>query len=325
MHRSRTSLGTYPQRVRWSFVLLDLDEIVARYKITGIPVLHVGGHYGEEAELYERNGLRDVTWVEANPETIPVLRDHVEPLGHRVIQALLADRATALPFHITSNEGLSSSILELGTHRDEYPEVLVTRSITLRARTLDELCASEQVAEFGLLVMDVEGAQLHVLKGATEELKHVDYICLEVNETPLYRGCALVTDIDAYLADFCRVETVMTPHAWGDALFVRKSVLVRELPHLVPQLSSELQIVKAEKAMINAERATELSRVQSELAALRAQNDAFLASRSWRVTAPLRKFGELVRHLRDRRGRTDGAGGSRNLDKRHDEVSAEAN
>ena len=46
---------------------------------------------------------------------------------------------------------------------------------------------------------------------------------LEVNEKELYKNCGLINEIDAFLANygFKREITCMTPHGWGDALYIK--------------------------------------------------------------------------------------------------------
>ena len=46
--------------------------------------------------------------------------------------------------------------------------------------------------------MDVQGYELEVLKGATETLKHVDYVYCEVNRDEVYEGNAYVEEIDEF-------------------------------------------------------------------------------------------------------------------------------
>jgi len=208
-------------------MILSLDDLVVRHRLSITGVVHVGAHEGREAETYDRNGIAEVTWVEANPQVIPRLRSHVEPFGQRVVSALVTDRPGPTNFNITNNEK-SSSILELGTHKQEHPDVTVARSIVLQARTLDEVVASEKLTGFNLLVMDIQGAELHVLRAAPHVLRQVDYLYLEVNERPLYVGCGLVSDLDDYLSDFSRIDTAMTEHGWGDAFYIRKSILAKQ-------------------------------------------------------------------------------------------------
>ena len=47
-------------------------------------------------------------------------------------------------------------------------------------------------------------------------------IYTEVNTKYIYENCALMTEIDEYLGtfNFHRVETKMTKHGWGDALYI---------------------------------------------------------------------------------------------------------
>jgi hypothetical protein len=64
-----------------------------------------------------------------------------------------------------------------------------------------------------------------VLKGATEVLRHIEAINVEVNFAELYRDCAQIEDIDDMLksAGFARVATVSIAHpSWGDAFYVRR-------------------------------------------------------------------------------------------------------
>ncbi len=207
--------------------MLALDDLRLKYglRITGI--LHVGAHEGQEAEIYARNGVTEVTWVEANPNVIPRLRAHVEPLGHRVVLALVADRSgDEVDFHITNNEQ-SSSILRMEMHQQEYPDVVVTDSIRCTTTTVDDLCALDGIAGFNMLALDVQGAELLALRGAQRVLEGIDYLYIEVNEIHLYEDGALLPELDAYLEEFKRVETKLGPQGWGDALYVRSTVLAR--------------------------------------------------------------------------------------------------
>jgi hypothetical protein len=60
------------------------------------------------------------------------------------------------------------------------------------------------------------------LKGAKETIKYAKALYLEVNEKELYKNCALIGEIDAFLAEyhFKRVLTNMTQYGWGDALYI---------------------------------------------------------------------------------------------------------
>ena len=69
---------------------------------------------------------------------------------------------------------------------------------------------------------DIQGAELLALKGATQSIKHAKVLYIEVYSKELYKECALIHEIDAYLAsfNFKRVLTNITIHKWGDALYI---------------------------------------------------------------------------------------------------------
>jgi hypothetical protein len=54
-------------------------------------------------------------------------------------------------------------------------------------------------------------------------LKNFRYAYIEVNKAELYKGCPMIQEIDAYLADFGfrRVEVKWTNWSWGDAFFIK--------------------------------------------------------------------------------------------------------
>ena len=70
---------------------------------------------------------------------------------------------------------------------------------------------------------DIQGAELSALKGSLKSLVHAKVLYLEVNEKELYKGCALIGEIDSFLSQqgFSRHITVMTRHGWGDAIYIR--------------------------------------------------------------------------------------------------------
>ena len=71
---------------------------------------------------------------------------------------------------------------------------------------------------------DIQGAELKALKGMEEHLSAVDYLYTEVNSDYVYKGCALIGELDEYLQRFglFRVETKWTDCKWGDAFYIRK-------------------------------------------------------------------------------------------------------
>jgi FkbM family methyltransferase len=201
--------------------LLPLDLLVQRYNLRVTGVLHLGAHVGQEAPTYARQGITEVTWVEADPLVFATLEQVVRPYGHRAVNALVSDRDDeSVEFYRTNNEK-SSSLLRMRTHRYEHPDVVVTETLRLRTTTVDTMCARLGIKDFNFMTLDLQGAELLALHGATESLSHTRYLFIEVNTEELYEGCPHVEDLDRFLSNYERVETAMTDHNWGDAFYVR--------------------------------------------------------------------------------------------------------
>jgi FkbM family methyltransferase len=115
----------------------------------------------------------------------------------------------------------SASLLEPGLHLEMYP-IEFEGQQPVRIETLDTIMAAIP-GEFDEMVLDVQGYELEVLKGAVETLKAMRRIKCEVNEAEVFRGCPMVGEIDAFLAPFGleRTETDLHGGCWGDAVYTR--------------------------------------------------------------------------------------------------------
>jgi FkbM family methyltransferase len=73
-------------------------------------------------------------------------------------------------------------------------------TVEIETTTLDEFCTWKEIQEIDFLQVDVQGADLQVLKGAAQQVKqHVMAIQIEVEPSPLYINQPLFADIDHYL------------------------------------------------------------------------------------------------------------------------------
>ena len=177
-------------------------------------VIHVSANAGQERSQYASHGL-DVVWIEPIHEMLESLRSNLAAYPRqRALECLVTDRDDAeYEFHIASNDGQSSSIFALKEHRDVWPDVEFTRAIKLKSMTWPTLLASEGIdpSGFDALVMDTQGSELLVLKGAEPILHHLEYVKTEVPDFEAYAGCCRLADIDTFLtahgfAEFTRNE-----------------------------------------------------------------------------------------------------------------------
>src|SRR5512139_3213466 len=99
-------------------MLFNFDQLVKRWKIKPEGVLHIGASEGQEAEAYLRNGIKKQIWIEAIPEVYEKLKGNLKSNPEaKAINACISDRdGEQITFHIASNGGQSSSMLEFDTH-----------------------------------------------------------------------------------------------------------------------------------------------------------------------------------------------------------------
>ena len=161
-------------------------------------------------------------WVEANPGVFDKIRAALIPYPNQLlIEALVTDvDGSERRFNVTNYDGMSSSVLEFGTHPTFSPDTVWVDHLMLATRTLDSLVA-EHAIDANMLVMDLQGAEGLALKGAQGLIPQLDFVYSEINTAEVYIGCAKVEELDAMLPDFRRVETTPTPHGWGDGFWCR--------------------------------------------------------------------------------------------------------
>ncbi len=198
--------------------------------ITG--VIHVGANSGQERIFYANRNL-DVVWVEPNPEIFIGLKKNLEGFPRqKAYKDLITDKDNEIyTFHIANNDGASSSIFELNLHKDIWPEVSFLHSTKLTSLTLKSFVEKNKIPvdNYQALIIDTQGAELLVLKGAGNLLKKFKYIKVEVADFESYKGCCQVLDVDQFLKingfkEFCREKFASRENggSYYDILYKRK-------------------------------------------------------------------------------------------------------
>jgi FkbM family methyltransferase len=204
-------------------------------------VVHVGAHTGEEVDAYRRHGARRILLIEANPANCAAL---AEAFGAdpdvEVIHAAVTDHDGTDQLLIHTNargETESASLLRLKRLGEIVSTLHTERAVEVPAKTLDRLLEEAGVdgSEIGLLVCDVQGAELSVLRGAPRTLSAAKTVLTEVVLVELYEGAAGEEEVAGLLVsagfyevaglDYELYEGDRRFRAWGDRLFVRETLL----------------------------------------------------------------------------------------------------
>lgn len=125
----------------------------------------------------------------------------------------------------SQNQGQSNSLLKMDKHLEIHPGITLPTTELVNVRRLDSLGLAHK--GYQLLVMDAQGYEGHVIRGAEQTLKQINWIYSEVNKTTVYENCTLVDELDQLLHEFKRVETGdWVGNSWSDALYIRRTLLL---------------------------------------------------------------------------------------------------
>lgn len=204
-------------------MIISVSKLARLWNVAPDGVIHVGAHLGEEAEAYEKNQWFPVLWIEAQEELVIKLQGSLDNKKHSIINAAISNKDDeVLEFKVSSN-GQSSSLLNFGTHKKNYPDTVLSETVRVTTSTLSKIMRGR--SGFNFINLDIQGVELQALEGYQDRLAEIDWIYTEVNYEEVYQHCTQIEDLDTFLEkmDFKRVSTRWCLGlGWGDALYARK-------------------------------------------------------------------------------------------------------
>ena len=210
---------------------LDLKNLFSQNSIIPKGIIHVGAYDGKDIKLYQTLNISKIFFIEANPTVFERLKANTtrSSVDVTVVNYAISNQNGKVTLYVNSMVQ-SSSILPLKHYRDIYPNIKETHQLIVESKTLDNLLEELELSptDFNILNLDIQGAELLALQGATNLLKYIDVVYTKVNYEELYEGCALAEEIDEFLArtGFGRVAIAKPFHpSWGNAFYVRKQVV----------------------------------------------------------------------------------------------------
>ena len=185
-------------------------------------ILHIGANGGQESDMYYNNGNPKVVFIEASPFVMPTLINRIEKYeNQKAIQALVTDRdGVEYDFLCDKNNaGQSSSLFDFQLHKKMFPKVVMGETIKLIGKTLPTVLKENNVnvEEYKHINMDVEGAELLVLKGAVNILNNFETIILEASDFEARKGQPFLKDIEEFMSahNFVKINQRKIHHADG--------------------------------------------------------------------------------------------------------------
>jgi FkbM family methyltransferase len=169
---------------------------------------------------------KNVELIYSNLTTYSVSNIQVVPLA-------LSDKKGQEKFYVSSGnpEELKSPDWDYGNKSssllppDKSTEVLDWLKFdlveTVETNTLHAFCKENQIQLIDYIHIDVQGAELMVLDGASEFISRIKMIWMEVENIPLYKDQPLKTEVELYMHrnGFTKIKDTVN-HISGDQLYV---------------------------------------------------------------------------------------------------------
>jgi FkbM family methyltransferase len=211
----------------------DLRDIAKR------GIIHVGADTGQEVPQYLDYGFKNIILIEANPRSYKALEAKFSRYCNvSLFNYAICDRSGIVDFHIhTSRSGSTepASILPMNRFKQIVKTLHTAETIQVPAITLDCLVETYDIAldGYNFVNIDIQGAELLALRGATKVMPFLDAIIAEVNLIEMYESGALESEIVAFLASqgfekrhavyHTLYDETSTFPAWGECLFMKQS------------------------------------------------------------------------------------------------------
>lgn len=169
-----------------------------------------------------------------------------EPVG-KVFEQLVADTAGGdvkcrqfavsdycgeAVINLTANDESNSLLASPDDGHPLWEQHRTVASEQVAVKTIDAWVAEEGInpADVSILKLDLQGAELLALSGASNLLNHVELIVCEIWHSPGYEGCPLVDEVTELLASKGYKPVALFEHpmgVWGDMIYQRQQAGVK--------------------------------------------------------------------------------------------------
>ena len=207
---------------------VNLETLDCMNRSNGI--MHMGAHKGTEAEVYNWFGKK-VIWFEAVPHIFDQLEDNLYFYGdQKAFHVLLGDQDNVKKeFFISSNDAASSSLFKFSNEVIEKGwdrrKIYMKKKIKLKMFKLDTILKKNNISpdEYNHWIVDLQGSELLVFKGAEGALKSCNSISVEVSKVKYYEGGVLWNELVNWLNEKNFYSTVSPEKNHTDILFKKKN------------------------------------------------------------------------------------------------------
>lgn len=196
---------------------MDWPRLLADNNVEARGVCHVGAHEGQEVPLYQELGFESIYLVEADPNLAHDLMEKYQYInGIQIIPVAAGSERGCTEFYRVLRDSQYNSTLEpIELGAVQKIEVPIT---PLR----DVIPASKFRSPVNVLVVDVQGSEIDVIKGY--DRRHLDLLVVEVGTRAKYHGQPMRKAVSEYMQSIGWREVYVWPHGpkaiWFDVAYV---------------------------------------------------------------------------------------------------------
>ena len=192
-------------------------------------VIHIGGHKAEEIDLYSKENLSKVIYIEPVKDFYNIIKEKIRARNlsnFEVYNFALGSENKSEKIHVADGSFSGNSSLL----KPRPSKVTYSKKEVIEIKTYNSL----KIENIELGVLDTEGYELEILKGMEARINEFNYLIVEFSMFEEYIGRPIFTDIDNYLDQnaFTRLKTMRRINYkkyndvnYGDALYINNKLL----------------------------------------------------------------------------------------------------
>ncbi len=164
-------------------------------------ILFLGSHRMQEREQFQKNRITNIIWVDAIESVVNQNRKEITEYEHALCYAISDKDGEEVDFYVSSNDGLSSSLLPFPKVMLHNAHLTTTEISKVKTITIDSLMQSIYMPHrnYNFLCMDIHGVEIKAIEGAAEYIKSCNYVYTEINFVEAYKGCVLYDEFNDYM------------------------------------------------------------------------------------------------------------------------------
>ena len=197
----------------------SLDDLLSDFGIQPKNSLQIGANSGQEIPTLLKNTRENVLIFEPLIEPFRELKRNYQSERIELFNFAVGNMNCQLEINVASNNGQSSSFLKPKKHLETNPEIYFHEKEKVEMIRLDDFL-DDVIPDFWIL--DTQGYELEILKGASESISHAKWVVTEIHRKETYEGCVQIEELDRWMKShgFKRIATHWY-EIWGDALYSR--------------------------------------------------------------------------------------------------------